>query len=57
MTVGRMLREMSSRELAEWKAFLMIERSGALTQRAVDVSERAKAAFAPLMLMVPGHGR
>ena len=49
MTVEGMLRTMSMHELIEWKAFLRIERSGALTQRTIDLDAKIKAQFAPLM--------
>ena len=53
MTVERMLREMSGRELLEWRAFLHIERSGGLSQVAVDLDEKIKAAFRPFCVGNP----
>ena len=48
MTVEQLLRTMSTRELLEWRAFLHVERTGALSQPAIDLDEKIKAVFAPL---------
>lgn len=53
MTVEQLERTMSGRELLEWRAFLTIERSGGTSQKALDLDDKIRSAFAPLCFGKP----